>query len=594
VRSDSFDRYRPTSASLDPTKIRARIGVLVDDLLDPYQAGLLQAARDAALARGASLWCFVGGELSGSHPGDLERNKLYDFVNRENVSALAIMMGPVGNAIGLEGLGRFCQRFKDIPLCAIGGELPGIPSVQVSNASGVREAVRHLVVAHNHRRIAFVCGRPKNHEAEERYNAYVAALAEHGIALDERLVAPGEFSQESGAAAVATFLDERRLTGEIDAIVTADDVTAFGALQELARRKIDVPEQIAVVGFDDVEPARFCSPPLTTVRQPLREMGEATVRTLLKKVDGEEIALRTMVPTKLIVRRSCGCFGGDTVGVEGKEGAPRGTSSFQVEMLKRRETIKAELLRAALGTFIAVPGWETLLVNSFIDQLDNHAGRFSAAFRSVLRNLVEAGADLVPVHDVITVMRAQLLACLEQNPVLRARAEDMFQQVRIIASEAIERRQADRRTEAETLTSSLIQTSRLLTTLSTVDELKTVLRGRLGELGITFCYLSLFRAGPQPGGTAVPLLASDPALKWEPTEDEPFPSDRLVPQQALQVDKSRAFVVMPLYFEKTQLGILAMAFDLRTCNLYDILADLVGAALYRLRGELAPLTGDRP
>src|SRR4051812_27247970 len=246
------------------TKIRRRIGFLVDDLLDPYQAGLLQAARDAALARGASIWCFVGGEIAGGRPGESQRNRLYDFVSRENVHALAILMGPLGNAVGLEGLGRFMQRFSGMPLCAIGGELPGVPSVQVNNPSGVREAVTHLVRVHNHRRIAFICGRPKNPEAEERYQAYADTLAELGIPLDPRLVAPGEFSQESGAAAVALLLEERGLSGQIDAIVAADDVTAFGALQELGRRKIDVPEQMALIGFDDVESARFCSPPLTT------------------------------------------------------------------------------------------------------------------------------------------------------------------------------------------------------------------------------------------------------------------------------------------------------------------------------------------
>jgi phosphoserine phosphatase RsbU/P len=574
------------------TKIRPRIGVLVDDLLDPYQAGLLQAARDAALARGASLWCFVGGEIAGHRPGELERNKLYDFVNRENVSALAIMMGPIGNAIGLEGLARFCERFKGIPLCAMGGALPGVPSVQVNNPAGVREAIAHLVTVHQHRRIAFVCGRPKNHEAEERYRAYADALTEHGIAVDERLVAPGEFSQESGARAVAIFFDERGLKGEIDAIVTADDVTAFGVLQELGKRKIDVPEHMALIGFDDVEPARFCSPPLTTVRQPLREMGEATIRTLLRQLSGEALEPTTMVATKLIVRRSCGCFGGDTPGGNGEREAPRATSSFQVEMLKRRDTIKAELLRAALGTFIAVPGWETLLLNAFIDQLDTQSGRFPAVFRSVLRKLVDAGADLVPVHDVITVLRTQLLACLEQNPAQRARAEDMFQHVRIIASEAIERRQADRRTEVETLTASLIATSRLLATLSTVSELTRVLVEHLPQLGINFCYVSLFQGGPEPGGTSVPLVANDPLVKYPPQRDEVFPSHKLVPHKALEVDKSRAFVVMPLYFERTQLGILAVSFDLRPCNVYDILVDLVSAAIYRLRDELSSSGGD--
>src|SRR5262249_13706181 len=93
--------------------------------------------------------------------------------------------------------------------------------------------------------------------------------------------------------------------------VAADDSTALGALRELEKRKISVPMQIALVGFDDVEEARFSSPPLTTVRQPLREQGAEAIRILVRRLQGGEADMKTVLPTTSVFRRSCGCYSGE-------------------------------------------------------------------------------------------------------------------------------------------------------------------------------------------------------------------------------------------------------------------------------------------
>src|SRR5678816_1151509 len=130
--------------------------------------------------------------------------------------------------------------------------------------------LRHLIEHHGYRRIAFIRGTESNQEAEERHSAYVAALEEHEIPYDPELVLSGEFTRESGTSAMIELFDTRQVpVGELDAVVAANDYTAFGVIDELSRRRIAVPDQVAVVGFDDMALSRIHSPSLTTVRQPL-------------------------------------------------------------------------------------------------------------------------------------------------------------------------------------------------------------------------------------------------------------------------------------------------------------------------------------
>src|SRR5262249_39045631 len=152
---------------------------------------------------------------------------------------------------GAARLGEYCARFRPMPMCSIAVELDGMSSVCVDNEVGVALGVRHLARLHGMQRIAFVRGPAANAEAEQRFRAYRDALAECGIPFDPALVADGDFQPESGKEAVRLFVTERKLA--LDAIVAANDAMALGALDELDRLGIRVPEQVALVGFDDID-----------------------------------------------------------------------------------------------------------------------------------------------------------------------------------------------------------------------------------------------------------------------------------------------------------------------------------------------------
>jgi DNA-binding LacI/PurR family transcriptional regulator len=555
---------------------RPRIGILVR-ALDDFQAPVVLAARNAALARDMSFFCFVGGEL-GSEP---ERNRIYQLVGRNNVDALAILAGTIGNHVGLEELGRFCSRFGNLPMCAVTAQLAGMSSVEIDNREGLKSAIRHLVRVHGRRRIAFVRGPEKNEEAQERFQAYKDSLDEHGIAFDPELITAGNFTRESGEAAVSVLLDDRKLGDSLDAVVAANDLTAFGVLKGLSKRRMAVPGRVAVIGFDDIEDARYASMPLTTVRQPLREQGEAAVRILCDKLQGNVSSTHLVLPTAVVIRRSCGCMAGRAH----ESTVPESSSSFESSLVRRRDLIRAELARAARGSFVGLSDWENLLIGSFADQLRSGSDRFSRALEDLFDQLVAADADLAIGQDVLTVFRDQMLGCIGQDWALRARSEECFHQVNRMAAMSAERVQAGRRARAERTASAISMASRRLAAVSTVVALADAVHDTFPLLGIARCYVSLFATAFEPGDRARLLFAHDdprPAVEI----GEPFSSSQLTLPELLNPRNPCAFVVMCLYFDRRELGIMVASFDDAPHYVYETASELLGAAVIQV--EIPP------
>ncbi len=179
-----------------------------------------------------------------------------------------------------------------------------VPCVLIENREGMRAITEHLITGHGRRRIAFLRGPIGNEDAQQREEGYRAALAAHGIPLDPTLVGAGEFQEAPARATVAHWIAEGR---NFDAIVAGDDGSAAGALEALRQAGQRVPHDVAVVGFDDAPRACYLSPRLTTVRAPGAAVGRAAIDQLLRLIAGQAAELRTLLPTSLVIRHSCGC-----------------------------------------------------------------------------------------------------------------------------------------------------------------------------------------------------------------------------------------------------------------------------------------------
>jgi LacI family transcriptional regulator len=186
---------------------------------------------------------------------------------------------------------------------------PGMVSVSAAHFSGARAVTRHLIEL-GHRRIGVVTGPPYWRTRDDRVGGHLAALAEAGVLGDQELMRYGEPATKTGVQAGGELLE---LRPRPTAVVCFNDKVAVGVMEAAAARGLRVPEDLSVTGFDDIDVSRATTPRLTTVRQPLQEMGRTAVTMLLRQLDGHpHEALSMELETRLVVRESTGPASGPT------------------------------------------------------------------------------------------------------------------------------------------------------------------------------------------------------------------------------------------------------------------------------------------
>lgn len=178
---------------------------------------------------------------------------------------------------------------------------PGVVSVGATNWAGGKAATKHLLDL-GHTRIAFIGGRETAECSQARQHGYMAALMEHGVEVRSEYILPGDFRVESGHEGLKKLL---ALKTPPQAVFAANDSTAIGVLNEAKKRGIAVPEELSVVGFDGTYLSEQAVPQLTTVAQPLRDLGRTAVRALIRGMKGDSPdSHRVELATRLIVRES--------------------------------------------------------------------------------------------------------------------------------------------------------------------------------------------------------------------------------------------------------------------------------------------------
>ncbi|MDO5710651.1 MAG: LacI family DNA-binding transcriptional regulator [Micrococcales bacterium] len=282
--------YRRNAAARALVAHRTRtIGVFVLDLHNPITADVLDAVQAEARRRDYRTIVVVGGEDAAAERAELE--KLLEF-RVEGIIALGHRL-PDGATAAIT---------PDCPAVIIGSEQNGIPhlgSVCNDDVLGARLAVDHLV-ALGHVRIAFVDGGPST-VAQDRRRGYCAAMVRHGLG-DQITVVQGSFTDDGGYRGASQALD---LPDSPTALFVVNDLAAMGALAAVADAGLSVPQDISVVGYDGTRLAGIRPLALTTVGQPLLELGTRAAALLCGRLDGEPVGeSSTRLPPALIVRRT--------------------------------------------------------------------------------------------------------------------------------------------------------------------------------------------------------------------------------------------------------------------------------------------------
>ncbi len=293
---------------------RPTVGVLVgwqayEGTLNSFISPLFRGLQTAARERGCNL-LLAGGV---GHRGDYSPGDIHPAWPVPMPDADFVPVGP-WNTDGLIVLAPLRSEARSQYLQQLAGEGHPIvfvasgengPTITVDNEGGVYQAIAHLV-EHGHRRIAFIAGFSAHFsDSDYRLAAYQTAVRDYGLEADPRLVANGGYNVSGGHAAMTEILDSG---APFTAVLAFNDEAAIGAMQALRERGIKIPAEVAVIGFDNRLEAPAQIPPLTSVQQPLIEMGRQALELLLNYIEGRaDPPALIRVPTRLAIRQSCGC-----------------------------------------------------------------------------------------------------------------------------------------------------------------------------------------------------------------------------------------------------------------------------------------------
>jgi len=233
--------------------------------------------------------------------------KLHKIISFADLDGVIIYGAGIANRVTPEAVKVITDCYPGIPIVNVGNVLDGFPSVIVDNRNPFKAFVSHLYEQKNCRSIAFLGGPEDNYDAIERRAAFRSAMQQYGLELPESLDWKGHFSIGSGSFAVANYLE--KFTQLPDAVVCANDLSAIGVVNELLSHGIRIPEDIKVVGFDDLEYSKLVQVPLSTGRYPIFNMGGCAAKTMTDWLNGQTPDLKIVAESSVIFRQSTGDYG---------------------------------------------------------------------------------------------------------------------------------------------------------------------------------------------------------------------------------------------------------------------------------------------
>lgn len=568
---------------------RKTIAVLGAQLSRAWGAEFMSGVQDSARANDVNVVYFVGGRPVALAAPEREGRSygLYDLIKPGKFDGI-LLAADIGHGDTAADIKNFCRVFAPTPIASYAIQAEGVSSFIADNEGGMRAVIRHLIEAHGYKRIAFISGPRGQVEAEQRLKAYKRELEAHNIAFDERIVVEGDYSPESGRAAMRTLLDERGL--RIQAIAASNDRMAFGAIEVLQQRGIRVPDSVAVTGFDDLSESQSAGVPLTTVHQSFTLTGKLAFEALLKRMNGGRVEEVNVMPVKLVVRWSCGCL---PESVKKAVVLPREVANTGRLENKRDAAIRALVNAAGISekdpfheqySDIFGRAWDVFLT-ALQDSSKSEA--FLKMVQSMVELLQRQGHDFTTWHNVVSTFRTYALGGIAGNDIM-LHAENIFQQARMLVGELSQRAQAFRRLQAEQQEEALSGFGFSMAPAITLEDIGEAISNHFPQLGLKRWYVMYYSDAGTPDSISSPppesyrlLLQYDQNRFQVPEEKSAIATGRLVPRGKTPEDHRYTAIVMPLSLGGNRFGFMWTEVGPTNWDVYVRLKNLLSSALLR-------------
>ncbi len=574
---DQTQPFNPMTGNRQNRKIT--LALLTTGATDPNSrviwAGVAAACRDNDL----NLICYPGRLVRSPVEFEAQRNVIYNMVDPQVVDGI-VLMGGLNAWVDTRETYAFIRRFHPMPVVTTGVVREGIPGVSVDNYHGMHTVVTHLIARHNRRRIAFIRGQANHQEALDRYHAYLDVLKENQIPFDPELVFQGDFKESGGVLGVKTLLDERRV--KFDALVAASDNMAIGAMKTLQARGLRIPADVAIAGVDGQDQGLAITPPLTTVPLHFYEQAYQAAVMVLNLLKGQEVPAKVILPTRLVVRQSCGCA--DPL-VTHAEAVPH---TDKLDSFTEEIRLLDNLVFGEENAKLRLPGDELLrqdfpaLLKLFLAESQGKVnGKFLDVFAETLAKTAHTVDAFSRWHEIISILRQFAISQLLDTRA-RLRIENLVQQTRVVIGETARRHYAFQVLKADEKLHILGEISQSLSVTTSIAELIDVLERSLALLDISRCYLFLYEDPARPNGLARFIFSYENHRRSAlPAEGMVFQTRFLLPPGLLSPEQQHHLVVEPIFFREDQLGYAIFEARPQEEAIYEILGGQISASLKR-------------
>ncbi|MCL1883595.1 MAG: GGDEF domain-containing protein [Defluviitaleaceae bacterium] len=520
---------------------RLHFGVLLSTMENTCQHEIWDGIVEYAQLYDIHLTAFIGTYQTTNYNFASHLETCFDMISKNSLDGIIIFAGFIAQIIGAENFEKYIARIpKNIPIVSVSFSMPGVQSVLADNETGIFSAVEHLIKVHGKKKIAFVKGPDGHSEAEERFDGYKKALAANEIEFDEQYVLPGDFSQESGHAAVVELFNNRKLSA--DAIVSSDDETAIGVLNQLKYYNISVPKDIAVTGFDDDRNSAMFIPSISTSRQNFYKIGMVSAETLCKKIAGTPVEDVQYVESVFVARQSCGCLEKEFTRAEQKSNLEASFISLFRHVVPR-EKIKE---------------WTNTLVEKMKEEPFNQE-EFLQAFDEILMSFNTFSKEFFMWHEAINI----LATWLKSSPVLASLifAKSLVNEIHHKEQRVKEFAQNDSRMLLRRVTSTLVLIFETSMLAETLHEL-------LPELSLNTALIGLYKNPIKSSDSSANreidvLIGFDGEQKFNMRYNQNpilFSDYSTITDFNFERER-RTFFFIPLFFKDEEVGVMLLPYD---------------------------------
>ncbi len=574
----------PLPASV-PLRRRKTIGFVFQYTDDSYEHTIWKSVVKQAELHDVNLLCISTGamERGTSVQFDYRKRDILDIIDPDRIDGFILLTAVYLNSYSVSELNSEFASFLGKPCVTIGGAIPGFPDISVDNVTGMREIMEHLIRDHGYRKIGFVRGSSSNPDFEARFETYKTVLKENAIPADEKAVLDASSQNTYFSGTTDSYDEFIRRNGDLQAIVCASDYMAVNIARKLRENELAVPGQIAVTGFDDSDEGKTFFPPLTSVRQPVYEMGEKAFCVLMDAIEGKPCQEKIILSTHAVIRRSCGCFPFSVKRFPlitcGEENAGGSDDSLLHTLSGRMEKIFDTSFGGKVLSEISSSRASALATAVLDDLRSGTDSYFPEAFSAFAESVFSCGIDVFALNRVI----AELFEMLKSTCDCAA-GSTWFDENLERAKYIVEEMAAGKMdySESKRGVADINYITSILNSSMSVDELADNIMEYYPRYGFLSCFMALYTDDSRHKARLVAAFDKKTDYRLQ-DKTGVFDSFRIVPEELDLFARRKSYFVTSLFYNDTPLGYILLEIDFIEGNIYELLPFEVSQIIHAIR-----------